>query len=330
MKAAYIKQTGPPEVIIYGELPRPQPGASECLVQVAAVDVNPIDVYIRAGMIPAKLNFPYIIGRDLAGTVIETGPKVKQFKTGDRVWVTGQGVGERQGTFSEFAAVDEIWLHPTPSAVSDDEMVALSLVAITAHLGLVRDAQLRAGEILFINGGSGGVGSSVVQIAKRLGSKVITTAGSDEKVERCRKMGADHALNYKAQDVDVEIKKLAPEGVNVWWETLREPNFERVIPLLSMRGRMIVMAGRDARPAFPVGPFYTKDCSIHGFAMFNATAEEQHAAALDISAWAAEGKLRAPIDRVLPLSKAAEAHWLQEESTVKKQASLSGKIVLNP
>ena len=107
MKAAYIKQTGPPEVIIYGELPRPQPGASECLVQVAAVDVNPIDVYIRAGMIPAKLNFPYIIGRDLAGTVIETGPKVKQFKTGDRVWVTGQGVGERQGTFSEFAAVDE-------------------------------------------------------------------------------------------------------------------------------------------------------------------------------------------------------------------------------
>jgi len=330
MKAAYIKQTGPPEVIIYGELPRPQPGASECLVQVAAVDVNPIDVYIRAGMVSAKLNFPYIIGRDLAGTVIETGPKVKQFKTGDRVWVTGQGVGERQGTFSEFAAVDEMWLHPTPSAVSDDEMVALSLVAITAHLGLVRDAQLRAGEILFINGGSGGVGSSVVQIAKRLGSKVITTAGSDEKVERCRKMGADHALNYKTQDVDVEIKKLAPEGVNVWWETLREPNFERVIPLLSMRGRMIVMAGRDARPAFPVGPFYTKDCSIHGFAMFNATAEEQHAAALDISAWAAEGKLRAPIDRVLPLSKAAEAHWLQEESTVKKQASLSGKIVLNP
>jgi len=330
MKAAYIKQTGPPEVIIYGELPRPQPGASECLVQVAAVDVNPIDVYIRAGMVPAKLNFPYIIGRDLAGTVIETGPKVKQFKTGDRVWVTGQGVGERQGTFSEFAAVDEMWLHPTPSAVSDDEMVALSLVAITAHLGLVRDAQLRAGEILFINGGSGGVGSSVVQIAKRLGSKVITTAGSDEKVERCRKMGADHALNYKTQDVDVEIKKLAPEGVNVWWETLREPNFERVIPLLSMRGRMIVMAGRDARPAFPVGPFYTKDCSIHGFAMFNATAEEQHAAALDISAWAAEGKLRAPIDRVLPLSKAAEAHRLQEESTVKKQASLSGKIVLNP
>jgi NADPH:quinone reductase len=111
---------------------------------------------------------------------------------------------------------------------------------------------------------------------------------------------------------------------------LRDPNFERAIPLLAMRGRMIVMAGREARPQFPVGPFYTKDCSIHGFAMFNATAAEQHAAALDINAWAAEGKLRAPIDRVLPLSKAAEAHRLQEESTIKKTASLSGKIVLNP
>jgi NADPH:quinone reductase len=330
VKAAYINQTGPPEVIQYGDLPRPQPQASECLVQVSAVDVNPIDLYIRAGSIPASIKFPYIIGRDLAGSVVETGPEVKQFKSGDRVWASGQGVGARQGTFAEFAAVDETWLHPTPAGVPDENIVALSLVAITAHLGLVREAQLRAGEILFVNGGSGGVGSSVVQIAKRLGARVITTAGTDEKVNRCRDMGADLAINYKTQDVDSEIKRFAPQGVNVWWETLRDPNFERAIPLLAMRGRMIVMAGREARPQFPVGPFYTKDCSIHGFAMFNATAAEQHAAALDINAWAAEGKLRAPIDRVLPLSKAAEAHRLQEESTIKKTASLSGKIVLNP
>src|SRR5436305_1217477 len=99
MKAAYINQTGPPEVIKYGDLPDPKPGTSECLVRVVAVDVNPIDVYIRAGMIPARLNFPYIIGRDLAGTVIETGPNVKQYKPGDRVWVTGQGVDGRPGSF---------------------------------------------------------------------------------------------------------------------------------------------------------------------------------------------------------------------------------------
>jgi NADPH2:quinone reductase len=93
---------------------------------------------------------------------------------------------------------------------------------------------------------------------------------------------------------------------------------------------MIVMAGRDARPVFPVGPFYVKDCSLHGFAMFNAAAEEQQACARDINRWLAEGKLKPRIDRVLPLSKAAEAHKLQEDNTLHKAGTLAGKIVLAP
>jgi NADPH2:quinone reductase len=330
MKAAYINQTGSPEVIKYGDLPTPKPSRTECLIKVAAVDVNPIDVYIRAGMIPAKLSFPHILGRDLAGTIVEIGPEVKRFKVGDRVWVTGQGVEGRPGTLSEFCAVDERWIYPTPASVKDEEIVALSLVAITARIGLVTHTNLKAGEILFVNGGSGGVGSSVVQIAKIFGAKVIATAGSPEKVEICKKLGADLALNYKTDDVDARIKEFAPNGLNIWWETVREPNFERTISLLAMRGRMIVMAGRDAKPVFPVGPFYVKDCSLCGFAMFNATAEEQEAAARDISKWAAEKKLRACIDRIMPLSQAAEAHRLQEESTVKKTSQLAGKIVLKP
>jgi NADPH2:quinone reductase len=330
MKAVFINQTGPPEVIQYGDLPTPKPARTQCLIRVAAVDMNPIDTYIRGGMIPAKLSFPYILGRDLAGTVAELGPDAKRFKVGDRVWVTGQGVEGRTGTFSEFCAVDERWLHPTPAGVKDEDIVALSLVAITAHLGLVNQAKIKAGEILFVNGGTGGVGSSVVQIAKILGANVITTAGSPEKVELCKKLGADLALNYKTDDVDARIKEFAPDGVNVWWETLREPNLERTIPLLSMRGRMILMAGRDAKPIFPVGPFYTKDCSLLGFAMFNSTAEEQQAAARDIAKWAAEKKLKACIDRIIPLSQAAEAHRLQEESTVKKGSQLAGKIILKP
>jgi len=330
VKATYIQRTGPPEVITYGDLPTPEPGPSQCLVKVSAVDVNPIDIYIRGGLIPTQLTFPYIIGRDLAGAVVKCGATVKNFKAGDRVWVTGQGVGNRQGTFAEYAAVDEQWLHPTPGNVTDEDIVAMSLVGITAHLGLVRKAKLKAGEILFVNGGSGGVGSSVVQMAKILGARVITTAGNDKKVELCRQLGAELAINYKTEDVDKAIKSFDPNGVNVWWESLREPNFERTIPLLAMRGRMIVMAGRDARPPFPVGPFYTKDCSLHGFAMFNATAEEQQEAAADINQWMSQGKFKACIDRILPLSQAAEAHRLQEESTVKKTGVLAGKIVLKP
>jgi len=330
MKAAYITRTGPPEVITYGDLPTPKPSPIQCLVKVAAVDVNPIDTYVRSGMVPATLTFPFILGRDLAGTVMEIGAQVKRFKPGDRVWATNQGFAGRQGTFSEFAVVDECWLHPTPANVKDEEAAAVSLVGVTAHLGLFRDAKLKAGEVLFVNGGTGGVGAAVVQMAKITGARVITTAGSDDKVKACCELGADLALNYKTEDVDAAIKEFAPNGVNVWWETLREPDFERTIPLLAMRGRMVVMAGREARPAFPVGPFYVKDCALFGFAMFNSSPEDQRGAAADISRWMADCKLKARIDRVLPLAETATAHRLQEESTIHKTGILAGKIVLKP
>jgi NADPH:quinone reductase len=330
MKAAYIEKIGGPEVIIHGDLPDPKPKRTECLVKVTAVDINPIDVYIRTGAIPAKLAFPWILGRDLAGVVLEVGAAVKRFKPGDRVWASNQGTDGRNGTFAELAAVDERWLYTIPQTVTDEQIAALSLVGITAHLGLTRKAKLKAGEVLFVNGGSGGVGSSVVQMTKILGARVVTTAGSDDKVAICRELGADLAINYKTQDGDKMLREFAPKGVNVWWETLREPNFERAVPLLATRGRLIVMAGRDARPALPVGPFYVKDCSLFGFAMFNATPSEQRASAEDINQWLVEGTLKPRIDRVLPLSQAAEGHRLQEESTVQKTGGLAGKIVLKP
>ncbi|HPP53246.1 MAG TPA: alcohol dehydrogenase catalytic domain-containing protein, partial [Thermoguttaceae bacterium] len=121
MKAAYIEQTGPPEVIQYGELPTPKPTGSQVLVQVGAVSVNPIDTYIRSGMVQAPIPRPFIVGCDLAGTVVEVGPEVKRFRLGDRVWGSNQGLLGRQGTFAEYACVDEQWLYPTPAGVSDRE-----------------------------------------------------------------------------------------------------------------------------------------------------------------------------------------------------------------
>src|ERR1700761_4857251 len=140
MKAAYINQTGGPENIIYGDLPEPKPAPNQCLIKVAAVDVNPVDLYIRSGAVAAKLNFPYILGRDLAGKVVATGTNVKRFKIGDRVWATGQGWDGRQGTFSELAAVDEMWLNQIPGNVTDEDIVAISLVGVTAHGGVANRA----------------------------------------------------------------------------------------------------------------------------------------------------------------------------------------------
>jgi len=330
MKAAYIHQPGDPASIVYGDLPVPMPGPTQCLVRVGAVSVNPVDTYIRGGLVQMPLPSPFIIGCDCAGVVAEIGSDVTHFMPGDRVWGTNQGLLGRQGTFAEYAAIDECWLYPTPANVSDEQAAALALVAITAHLGLVRDAELLSGETLFVNGGSGGVGSAVVQIAKILGARVITTAGNERKAEVCGRLGADHVILYQATGVAGPLKKIAPTGVHVWWETLREPDFDLAISSLAARGRMVLMAGRDARPPFPVGPFYVKGCSLHGFVMFLATPEEQRACAEDINEWTHAGRLKANIDRVLPLSAAAEAHELQEQNTVRLTGVLQGKIVLKP
>jgi NADPH:quinone reductase len=330
MKAAYIEQTGPPENIIYGDLPKPTPGPHQVLVRVRAVSVNPIDTYVRAGMIPTPLPRPFIVGCDLAGEVEALGPEVTQFKPGDRDWGSNQGLLGRQGSFAEYAAVEECWLYPTPPDVPDEQAAAAALVGITAHLGLVRDASLKAGQTLFVNGGSGGVGTMVIQMAAVLGARVAATAGSLEKLELCRQLGAELALNYRTQNAEVLLKEWAPAGVNVWWECTREPDFDRVVAALANRGCMILMAGRAARPPFPVGPFYVKGCSLRGFAMFNATAEEQLVCARDISRWLAEKRLQPRIDRVLPLAEAAAAHRLQEENTLRQAGTLAGKIVLKP
>lgn len=330
MLAAFIHQPGPPESIVVGELPVPAIAGAQVLVRVGAVSVNPIDTYLRSGGVKMALPVPYIVGCDVAGTVEAVGPEVRSLKPGDRVWGSNQGLLGRQGTFAQFAAIDECWLYPTPENVSDEQAAATALVAITAHLGLFRDARLQPGETLFVNGGSGGVGSMVVQMAKAAGARVATTAGSDAKLKKALGFGADLAINYQTENVDERLREFAPGGVNVWWETLREPDFDRTVALLAPRGRMVLMAGRDARPAFPVGPFYVKDCSLFGFAMFNAPPDEQRAAADNINRWLSLGKLHANIDRVLPLRETALAHTLQEESTVHRSGTLAGKLVLTP
>lgn len=330
MKAAFIRETGPAEKIIYGDLPEPTPGPEDIVIRTSAVSVNPIDTYIRNGANYWPLPQPYIIGCDVAGTVVAVGREARRFRVGDRVWGSNQGLMGRQGTFAEYVCGDENWFYATPSGVSDEAVAACALVGITAHLGLFQNARLQAGELVFINGGSGGVGSLVIQLAKAAGARVIATAGSDEKCQICRELGADLAINYRTQDVAAKTKEFAPEGVNVYWETTREPQFDAMVALLAERGRIVLMAGRDARPIFPVGPFYVKGCSMSGFVMFKATQSEQRVCAEDLNRWLLGGQLRARIGREFPLSEAAAAHRLQEENTLKAAGTLAGKIILRP
>jgi NADPH:quinone reductase len=331
MKAAYYETTGGPDVIRYGELPTPAPKPGELLVRIGAASLNPIDAYIRAGAVSMPLPKPFISGCDFAGTVEAAGEGVKSYRVGDRVWGSNQGLLGRQGTFAEYCSVGEQWAYPTPNNVQDTQAAAVALVGITAHLGLFGHAHLQQGETVYVNGGTGGVGSMVVQMAKAVGAKVITTVGSADKAVLCKSWSADRVFNYKSDDVAGGIRDFTSgKGVQVWFETQREPDFVRTFESLAPRGRMVIIAGRQAQPIFPVGPFYVKGLSLFGFAIFNAKPEEQRRCANDINRWMSEKKLQAAIGKTFCLAEAAVAFRLLEANTLHKAGTMYGKIVLVP
>lgn len=314
MRAAFVKFPGPVEEIRVDDLPEPTPGPGQVRVRVGAAAFNPIDLYVRSGGVKMPVPSPYILGTDFAGTVDALGPGANRFRFGDRVWGSNQGLLGRQGVAAEFAVVDEEFAYPTPANLSDAEAAAQALVGITAYLALFEHGNLQAGESVYIPGGSGGVGSMAVQIAHAAGAKVATSAGGPDRTAGCHNLGADLALDYKADDIPARLREFAPEGINVWLETQREPDLETAVPLLAPRGRLVLIAGRTARPPLPVGSLYTRDCSIRGFAMFNADAATQRRAAEAINRWAEAGQLRAQIGRSFPLAEVAEAQRFMEST----------------
>lgn len=329
MKAAFIKSTGSPAAIEFGDVPDPPLRSDQVLIRVEASSVNPIDTYVRGGVIAMELPLPYFPGCDAAGVVESVGADVKRFAVGDRVWTTNQGLLGRQGTFAELIAVDEKWVYALPDTVPFEDAAACALVGVTAHLGLFREAQLEPGESVLVIGGSGGVGSMVVQMAAAHGARVIATAGSEEKAEKVRSYGAEEVILYKSQSIAERVKQFDPNGVNVLWETRREPDFTAAVDMLAERGRMVLMAGRDAQPPFPVGPFYVKECSLHGFVMFKATPIEMRTAAEELTRMMQAGKIEANIGARFPLDQAAQAHRLQEDATLGNSDKLCGKIVVH-
>ncbi len=144
----------------------------------------------------------------------------------------------------------------------------------------------------------------------------------------CEELGADLALNYKSDDIPARLREFSPEGIDLWYETQREPNLEVTVPLLRPRGRVILIAGRTAKPVLPLGSFYPRNCSIHGFAMFNGTPDEQRVAADAMIGWIKEGKLKPLVGKVFPIDEAVAAEKLLEDNSMKGAGSLHGKVVI--
>lgn len=307
MHAAYIERRGPAEDIRFGELPVPAPGPADLLVGVRAVAVNAVDTFVRSGAYQTPLPFPFVIGRDLVGAVVARGPDATGFDVGDQVWSNSLGHAGRQGAAAEFAVVAADRAYPLPPGADPVSTVAVLHPAATAHLALFTHGRLRAGETVLVAGGAGNVGRAATILASRAGARVIATAGAAD-LGACRLLGADVAVDYRSPDLAELLSGAAPDGVDVHLDTSGHHDLDLAVGLLGLGGRIVLMAGLDRRPELPVGPLYTRDARIVGFAISNAGIAELARAASRINQLVAERALAPRAVEVLSLAAAAEAH----------------------
>ncbi len=328
MNAILLDQTGPAENLRLGETNPVPVGPSEIRVNVKVASLNPIDIYIRSGMIPMALPKPFTPGCDFAGMVEEVGSEVSGFRPGQRVWGSNQGLLGRQGTLREQATIVAHFAYLSPDEVDDETLAGTALTGITAHLALFANAQIKAGETVVIQGGTGGVGSLAIQMAKAVGARVITTVRTEEKARLALSLGAEKAILFGGNIYEEIRAHSAGKGVDAWIETQREPDFMNIVPTMALRGRIVVLAGRTAQPLFPVGPFYVKGLTLKGFAMFNATPAEQANCAADIAKWLVNGNLKCPVGKIFPLGETVLAHKFLEENTLGFAGNLTGKVLI--
>lgn len=306
MQAAYIEQAGGP--IRIGALPVPRPGPTDVLVRVAASGVNHVDLFVRSGAYRTHTPFPFVLGRDAVGTVAEAGPGVSAFQPGDAVWCNSLGHGGRQGALAQYAVVAADRLYPLPAGVDAAAAAAVLHTGATAHLGLVRRAGLQAGETLLVEGAGGGVGSAIVQMARGMGARIIATASRSDH-DWCRQCGADLLIDYHDADRYAQARQAAPEGIDVWWDNSGRNDFAAVLPLMRLGGRIVLMSGlRGADAALPVGALYTRDISLHGFAISNAAVSDLAHASAAINRLLAAGRLKARIGATFALHETDQAY----------------------
>jgi NADPH:quinone reductase len=343
MKAIVIHEYGPPEVLCYQDLPDPIPRAGEIRIKVHAATVNRVlDVSLRAGKETGRgAVLPLIPGVDCAGTVDAVGPQVSRWRTGDRVAAAGimpldvcaeDGGGydgprgmmgiKRPGGFAELVAVPACAAVALPEALDFHRAAVVMRHVPTAWNLLVHVAELKFGETVLIMGAGGNLGTIGIQIAKNvIGARVIAVGGSDERVALGKKLGADHGINYATQNIfDEAMRMTGGKGVNVLYDNIANPN---VLPLafraIGMDGRLVT-AGAHAGPnvAIDFAHLYHKRITIKGMPGYTP-ADLPHCLAA-----AALGKVVPQIERILPLSQAAEAHRMVENHEGR------GKIVLDP
>ncbi len=308
-------------MIRHGELPEPVPGPTDVLVDVDVSTVNQVDTFVRSGAWHTPTPFPFVIGRDLVGTVVAAGPGAPGFAAGDRVWCNSLGHAGRQGAAAERAVVPADRLYPLPPGVDPAAAVAVVHPAATAYLALFTHGRLRAGETVLVLGGAGNIGRAAVVLAAGAGARVLATASADD-LDRMRELGAAEAFDYRAPDLAERIRRVAPDGVDLHVDTPGRNDLADTLPLLAQRGRAVLLAGMRTRPELPAADLYLGTRSLLGFVISGATGAELAEAAGAVNRLLAADALWPGALVPMPLSAAGEAHRRLETGGVR------GRIIL--
>jgi NADPH:quinone reductase len=344
MKAIVVREFGGPDVLHLEDLPTPKPDVGEILVQVHSVSVNrTLDCVVRAGKYPVKIQLPHVLGVDPAGEIVEVGDSVTNFKHGDRVavisatpcqkcarclkgdeanCVDSKRIGvDLWGGYAEYISVPSRYAVKLPNELSFGEGTVITRHFPMAFNLLATKADVRSGESVLVMGATGALGSSCVQVAKMLGAKVIAGAGTDERVELAKSYGANLGINYRTHDLAKEIMRLTEnEGVDVVCENISDPTlWPAALASLAINGRLVTAGAHGGGTVtLDVKRLYMRRLRIIGTAGTNSADVQT---ALDA---ASQGRIRAIINRTMPLGAAAEAHRIVEQNQI------AGKIILDP
>ena len=316
MIAIEIVKPGGPEVLTPVERPRPEPGPGEVLIKVVAAGVNRPDVMQRQGRYPAPPGASDIPGLEIAGTIESLGRGVNTFKTGDSVCALVSG-----GGYAEYCVAPVEQCLPVPVGLSLVHAAAVPETAFTVWTNVFERGRLRAGEVLLVHGGSSGIGTTAIQLARAMGARVLATAGSAEKCAACEALGAERAFNYKDVDFVAAAKEATGgHGADVVLDIIGGDYFPRNIDVLAIEGRLVLVGQLGGTKAtINTTPIFLKRLTITGSTLRSRTVAQKGelARAVRQHVWPLleSGAVRVPVHATFDLRNAAEAHRVMEADT---------------
>jgi putative PIG3 family NAD(P)H quinone oxidoreductase len=323
MRHIAIREPGPPEVmsIVEGPVPTPRPG--EVLIDVAWAGVNRPDCLQRAGAYPPPPDASPILGLEVAGRIAACGSDVEGWEVGADVCALTPG-----GGYAEYCTTPAAWCLPIPRGLSLEQAASLPETYFTVWNNVFDRARLAIGETLLVHGGTGGIGLTAIQLGKAFGATVIVTAGSPEKVAFCREMGADHAIDYRAQDFEVEVARITEKrGVDVILDVVGGDYAPKNLKCLALEGRLVQIAFlRGSRIECDWRHIMLKRLTVTGSTLRASPFERKATLARELhrKVWPLfeRGELKTVVHATFPLAEAARAHALMESS------QHIGKIIL--